>query len=1449
MPYVYHTIIHHNWHDNMLVPVDKNKNRQEEGGEQKQKIKNNNINIQQQNDKEDQHNEHNIDPKILKRIRLKPQTARELIRGIPDDHPTTLSNTFTAVMSGLICGVLAVTFNVVMALLTFDSVLQIAPIGVGCYHVTTIIAGLGALFFSSLPIAMGGPNIKHAILLSEIMSPIVCEIDPTINICAIVATVGTGSSTGSGRRMLLAASSMNGGGNSTSTSSSGNIFSETLSYEHEVILATTLFAMLYTTLIFAISWWVIGTYKLTRMFQFLPSFVTSGFIGSCGYLIIVKAIYVSTNMHFSLQLTHPDVKHVIEGKFWYLLVPALLCGGIIFASKLFKVVKVEYTIPLVLIVSMSLFFILIYTSGNTVETARDHGWFYQQFPQTAFYSQWVGLNVLQIEYLLVFRQTFNILFIWVILTVDALMQLVAIKRECNVPDMNFDNEFVLAGKYNLINTIGIAAPGYTLLKFTWENYHFVHNIHDKLPGLVYVSFVGASFFTGIPIVNVLPRFFLGALVIYTGIGFLSKSLVKTYHQVPMMEYCGIWAMVILTALVNITISVIIGFVFASMIFVFKYGRRSAIKAILTGAEYQSCVVRNHRDQLRLQHLGKLSMIIQLHRYLFFGSVAGVKDKVEYLLKARSEKHALDGKIKYLIIDFEHIDGVDVTSFEILIEIVKVCNHEGIVAIFTHLQSKYRAKLHAKDPKLFNGYGMYFDTQDDGAEYVEEALLLWAAQVRKRWLVFDSLKRLHGRHILQGKHEAFEEVLGDHSSDDIWKYIEKEEIKKGTELCIAGQVNHKLYVLQRGRLTSYLKAGDSHKRMTGALVRLHTMTRGAFVNEDSLYLDMPVPHTIVADRDSTVISITRDKLKQMEAENPEIAIQIMRTVLMHTATIRNTLEMEVNAVDHWEEVKTQRMQAKLVSENSSGMGLTQMINDYQYFAPEAMDLHVKSVGYDENQHYFHHLQLPQVEPIQGGQVELDLEGSNRLQERPTLHLSSHMANTVTECFRRHVSMSAATSKYTAGRFGLFGKLRAKQAKFVSESQNRLNESKNKKAAMESIPIENFLKGIHLSDYLSDLKKRGYDIVDDLLLAEDTEITELASSLKQSKGDTIMGSITPHKRRFISKINEMRKIASSSESSEDNNDSNNNSKNSMSGVGKTSQFKRPGSPRNNHVAPEVLTLYETLEALMDLGVFPTKKEIGSFIGYLKSNDAGPTGSSQQEITESLNIAARAAVASASKHASEIALSSDLVDPDFVESAGLLVNETQFLQLVEMLELKPLTISQINYFRNIFYEFADIDGALSSESLGHLMASIGHPESPLELQQLVRRWDIDGKGHIDFDNFVSMISCFLKKEEVEQEVEHDFAKFSLATKDTMAFGDDDVNEETDGNKKKARNRRTEVNEDSVITVDNILNLFRLLNIDITLDEAEEMIFEGDYNEDKKVTFHEFVDLITLIHDSELN
>ena len=58
--------------------------------------------------------------------------------------------------------------------------------------------------------------------------------------------------------------------------------------------------------------------------------------------------------------------------------------------------------------------------------------------------------------------------------------------------------------------------------------------------------------------------------------------------------------------------------------------------------------------------------------------------------------------------------------------------------------------------------------------------------------------------------------------------------------------------------------------------------------------------------------------------------------------------------------------------------------------------------------------------------------------------------------------------------------------------------------------------------------------------------------------------------------------------------------------------------------------------------------------------------------------------------------------------------------------------------------------------------------------------------------------------------------------------------------------MNEDSIVTVENIVNLFRSMGKEMKRGEAEEMIFEGDYNEDKSISFHEFVDLITLVHSS---
>ena len=73
-------------------------------------------------------------------------------------------------------------------------------------------------------------------------------------------------------------------------------------------------------------------------------------------------------------------------------------------------------------------------------------------------------------------------------------------------------------------------------------------------------------------------------------------------------------MMAITALSDLTYSVPVGLVMALVIFVYKYGKKGAIKAIFWG---QVSILRGQKPQrpVASSTLGKLSMIMQLHRYL------------------------------------------------------------------------------------------------------------------------------------------------------------------------------------------------------------------------------------------------------------------------------------------------------------------------------------------------------------------------------------------------------------------------------------------------------------------------------------------------------------------------------------------------------------------------------------------------------------------------------------------------------------------------------------------------------------------------------------------------------------------------------------------------------------------------------------------------------------------
>lgn len=893
----------------------------------------------------------------------------------------------TALLSGIMNGILAVGLNCVSATLVFGQSATTAtwvPVGVCMYHLTTIIAGPLTTAFSDCKIAIGGPNIKHALLFG-----------PTVVGLIVQAITGDGD-VGSGRRGLAA---------STSGAVTGD-------WDPDELLSSIIFAMAFSTLITTVCWITIGHFRLTRVIQFLPEFVVSGFIASVGYLLMLKALFVSTGYHISFEIGENfHVEGLGEGQFYYLLIPAVVIGLPMFFITEHHIGKPVHVLPVLLIVPLVLFYVVLAVSGVSVADARRNGWFLDEFKSTPFYKPWLEFSPGKVNFGVVFECFPDIVVLTLVLTINFLLNLVAIRNEFDV-EVDYNKEIRLSGLYNIMSSAGLTAPGYVVHEFTDLNYGVVHNVEDRLPGFAYALFVAIIYSSGYPIINIFPRFFLGSLVIFAGFGFIHTHVIMTYGKMPRLEYASIIVIVLVTALTQLLYAVVSGILMAMFIFVWKYARRGAIRSMSYGTSYRSQVVRSYRDEQHLTHLGQLFIVVELHRFLFFGSVIAVQEQLNEILEERERKPKWKRE-RYVLIDFERVDGIDNTATMIFTQIAKSCRNVNVHTIVCGMRRKTERKFALR--KEWSALVRVFPDSDAAAEWIENQLLMHASQIRRRWLEIEALRKLHAQSVLRAKHEAYENLLGGHLGESLWQYVVTEQVEKGQRLCTKGEKNDRLYLLQSGRLTCYIERGD------GTRMRAMTWLRGAYVNEDSLFLDMPVSHTIVAEERSTVLVITQRMWCQLEADDPIVALQIQRTVMMHTATMRDIFERRLKSlhrttgVDSAGPLAFERNRstnavspshgASLSSHEKFASSVKRAVDDLE--VTRRNDVHIGSLMNVQSAHDFHHI------PHDKGKINArgPMKKKNESQmfdhvdfDRLCVHMSRRMVKLTKACFAKHMGCS-------------------------------------------------------------------------------------------------------------------------------------------------------------------------------------------------------------------------------------------------------------------------------------------------------------------------------------------------------------------------------------------------------------------------------------------------------------
>ena len=139
--------------------------------------------------------------------------------------------------------------------------------------------------------------------------------------------------------------------------------------------------------------------------------------------------------------------------------------------------------------------------------------------------------------------------------------------------------------------------------------------------------------------------------------------------------------------------------------------------------------------------------------------------------------------------------------------------------------------------------------------------------------------------------------------------------------------------------------------------------------------------------------------------------------------------------------------------------------------------------------------------------------------------------------------------------------------------------------------------------------------------------------------------------------------------------------------------------------------------------------------------------------------------------------------------------------------LTEEQIAEFKKAFSLFdKDADGRITSKELGKVLGSLGRNVTEAELEDIINELHQDGSSTICFPEFLSWMARNAKDRDITDAIKKAFRMF-----------------DKDG--------------DGLISTSELRDAMSSLGVDLTDEEADEMISAADGDEDGQVNYEEFI------------
>ncbi|MEO8476880.1 MAG: SulP family inorganic anion transporter, partial [Actinomycetota bacterium] len=604
---------------------------------------------------------------------------------------------------------------------------------------------------------------------------------------------------------------------------------------------TVVAATVVVTILTAVTFLLLGTFKLGNLARFIPYPVVGGFLAGTGLLLFKGGLRVAASLDLQWRTIHQFVDP-FELVRWG---PAVAFGVILLIAT--RVVRRPLVIPAVLGLGLIAFAVGMLVTGSSIESAQDGLWLLGPFLSTRLWQLWTIDALRGADWSAVVGQAPGIATTVFVAVMACLFNVGGVELLLHT-DLDSNEELRDAGLVNVATGLFGGIPGYHALSLTALAEQM--DVDGRGAGLVAALVPLTAVVFGAGVVGLIPRMIVGGVLVFVGLSFLVTWLVDMRRSLPVGEYLIVVSIVATIATKGLMTGLVVGLILAVVLFAVNYGRIDLVRDVTFGTTYRSNVERPPAEREILHGVVDRVQILRLSGFVFFGTANGFLERIR--------KRVEGGPIRFLLVDLRRVTGVDASGVLSFRKVAQLAEASGFELVLAGASERVQGQLGRGGVGASEAIVRFEPDLDRGLQRCEDVLL---AEV--------------GPAAAGGASERLADL-----PPHLAAYLERRSLPEGTVLIRQGDQPHDMFVLESGRLRVELTTPE------GARVRLSSVRPGVVVGEVALYTGVPRTADVVAETPCVVLGLTRTSIERLESEEPETAAALHRW-LAATLAVRLT----------------------------------------------------------------------------------------------------------------------------------------------------------------------------------------------------------------------------------------------------------------------------------------------------------------------------------------------------------------------------------------------------------------------------------------------------------------------------------------------------------------------------------------------------------------------------------